>query len=133
MSSPKEIRAELLQALEEFSAMQAEHLELFKGGKLAKVELWRNQQAKAAARLKQCFEKYNGSGSAELDPEFHEYLLARLADTLDGGRKLCTEVEGRKESVRGQICKLRKGKRVVKGYSTYGTSRAGPRYFSSRR
>lgn len=120
----------LLDSLDEFADMQAVHLQYFRGGQMANISIWQQQRENCGRLLKHCFDKL---AIESCDPDDHRILL--LQEKMGRIQRVEGELTGlvdrQRVIAKEKIGKIRKGKKVLSGYSIKGAV-TSPRFLSSR-
>ena len=114
----------------DFEAVQKEQADCLAANRLKTLMSWCGRREKVFMQLKQGVEQLGEdvSQGTDDDKQLQEIIL-RL---LDGEKKLESLFGRQREVVKKKIHSIRKGRKVVKGYSMYHGERSKPKYLSSR-
>ncbi len=123
--------SEIAAALEEFAEVQREHAQLLAGNRLKSLPSWYDRRQQVFMRLKRCFEGVDlGPGSGER--EVAGQILEKIKEILLGEQSLKTLAGQQRTVIEEKLRTMRKGKKVLQGYSLSPGAGPKPKYLSSR-
>lgn len=122
---------ELCLVMEEFAAIQKEHLAFLQAGRLKKLSMWFERRQQVFNRLKQCLENFDPQSVAE-DSSLGRMVKEGMGAILLGEAALAGQVESRRDSVQKKLRIMRKGKTVLGQYSSSHGAGSKPKFLSSR-
>ena len=114
----------------DFEAVQEEQAACLAGNRLRTLMSWRGRREKVFMKLRRGFEQFGEDPSRGADDrkELRKIILRLLAHE----KKLAGLSSRQREIVKKKIDVIRKGRKVVKGYSMYHGESPQPKYLSSR-
>ena len=114
----------------DFEAVQDEQAACLAENRLKTLMSWCGRREKVFMKLRQGFEQLGEDGSQGADDcKQLQKIILRL---LDSEKKLENLSGRQREIVKKKIHTIRKGRKVVKGYSMYHGENPIPKYLSSR-
>lgn len=131
MSTSKGLENDLSKTLDDFAALQQEHLRGLTTVPGRRIHLWLKSRQKAFARLRSLLERLEGGAEAVGDAEFRTSFLQCLQEVLATEAELRGCASRRLDKIGQQLQTIRKGKKALQGYHLKD-SEASPRIWSSR-
>ena len=121
---------ELNELVADFEAVQEEQAACLAGNRLKTLMSWCGRREKVFMKLRQGFEQLGKDVSkGAADRKQLQEIILRL---LDSEKKLGSLSGRQRKIVKKKIHGIRKGRKVVKGYSMYHGENSKPKYLSSR-
>jgi len=119
-------------ALDAFAALQAKHLAALAAGKINDLRDWCMKREQAFRRLQLQLDAFGSSAAQERDQGTVTFFRTRLAEILAGEQLLKEAAGAARQSTSERLQALRKGKKMLRGYSPRQRSARGPSVVSSK-
>lgn len=117
-------------AFERYEALQEEHLDALRRGRIQSVMQWQAERERAFSHLQSGLDAL-GDLTALADDELAQGLTRRLGALLATENRLQKAVREAKRRIREQQAVLRKGKSAVRRMSSQSVAGPRPRFVSS--
>jgi hypothetical protein len=117
------VRQELRQSIERFRAVQADHREALRQGKLADCMRWRGEREAAFRELQQGLLQL-GDTAADVTEEELAALCQEIVLLLDDERQLAAVAKERQRQIEKQQSAIRRGRKML---AEFGAMRGGVR------
>ena len=108
------------QAASFFSEIQEEHSLALQRNQLADVQRWSDERSQAMALLQQALGAMWNCDSLRADARLGRELQHRIGVIVDRERLLVENVKSCQAQIKGEMGKMRKGKKAIGGYGTTG-------------
>ncbi|WP_218915031.1 hypothetical protein [Desulfurivibrio alkaliphilus] len=117
-------------ALEQYTAMQEEHLEALRRGNLREMSRWQAERERAFTILQRALD---GLGDLRLlkDQGLVQHLRERIGALLARENLLRKQVRDHRQRTREQLASLRKGRQAVRRLGTQPEATPRPRFISN--
>lgn len=119
-----------IEVLDELEALQVEQREDVQAGKIKGLVVWREKRQQVFWLLQQCFADIEKNVS-RLDHDSIRVLLERLKMVMSGEARLSEVVAQKRETLRGRLSAIRKGKATLQKYRVHGAV-SKPRFLSNK-
>ncbi|MDZ7642218.1 MAG: hypothetical protein U5J62_09375 [Desulfurivibrio sp.] len=124
------VARELWRAMDDYEAMQEEHLTALRAGRVGNVVQWQAERERAFQQLRYQLDAFGDLG-ALTDGDFAAFLSERLGGLLATENRLQKEVREGKRRLREQQAALRKGKNAMRRITPRADAGPRPRFISS--
>lgn len=122
---------ELCQAMEEFVAMQQEQVALLQAARLKTLPGWVDRRQQVFNRLRQCLEHFDPQ-SVAADSDLARMVQEGMQAIMLGEKTLAVQAECQRNRVQKKMQTMRKGKTVLRTYSSSASAGCSPKFLSSR-
>lgn len=127
------LRQSIFCVIDDFVAVQNEHRKNLTAGKLKGLMSWQHKRESVFNRLKQYLKLLEADSNLKNDHDFLVKLQKRMGILMEGEQSLHAKAGQQKDKIASKLISLRKGKKVLQGYSLKNNSMApGPKFLSDR-
>lgn len=123
---------EIVNAVDDFAAVQKEHDKALKSGRLKDVMFWREKRARGFGRLKQCLDRLEPDADIRKDLKFIDRLCEKIRLLLEQEKSLEINLGRCRKRLEEEMGAIRRGKKALKGYRVNNSLTVGPRVLSNR-
>lgn len=99
-----------------FGQIQQEHARYLQQNQLQDVQKWSDERSRAMGRLQQALTAVWGCDSLRSDNRLGESLQRKIGLLVERERKLAAGVKCCQQHLKGDMAKIRKGKKAIGGY-----------------
>lgn len=103
-----------------FGEIQQEHALYLQRNQLADVQKWSDERARAMGILQNALTAVWRCDSLQTDADLGRSLQKRVGEIVARERELAENVKSCQEQLKGEMGKMRKGKKVLGGYGETG-------------
>ena len=123
---------EIVNAVDDFAAVQKEHGKALKSGRLKDVMPWREKRARVFGRLKQYLDRLESDADIRKDLKFIDQLCKKIRLLLEQEKSLEINLGRCRKRLEEEMGAIRRGKKALKGYGVKNSLIAEPRVMSNR-